>query len=174
MIILGLGTNLGKREQNLQQALKLLVADGTIRLDRVSSLYETAPFGVIDQPDFLNMVVSLKTDLSPQELLHKCLHVENELGRIRTRHWGPRIIDIDLLFFDEVQLQSEELTLPHPGILQRAFVVLPLRDLVPSLRLENGRTVMDMALEFEQLGGSGVRIQKKVEWDSVAKCFVRS
>lgn len=172
MIILGLGTNLGEREQNLQQALKLLVADGTIRIDQVSSLYETAPFGVTDQPDFLNMVVSVKTDLSPQALLQKCLHVENEMGRIRSRHWGPRIIDIDLLFFDEVELQSEELMLPHPGILQRAFVILPLRDLVPSLLLENGRTVMDMALEFEQLGGSGVRIQKKVEWDSVEKCFV--
>ena len=172
MIILGLGTNLGEREHNLQQALKLLVTDGTIRIDQVSSLYETAPFGVTDQPDFLNMVVSVKTDLSPKELLHKCLHVENEMGRIRTRHWGPRVIDIDLLFFDEVQLQSEELSLPHPGILQRAFVVLPLRDLVPLLRLENGRTVMDMAVEFEQLGGSGVRIQKKVEWDSVEKCFV--
>jgi len=172
MIILGLGTNLGEREQNLQQALKLLEADGKIRVDHLSSLYETAPFGVTDQPDFLNMVVSVKTDLSPQKLLHKCLHVENEMGRIRTRHWGPRVIDIDLLIFDEVQLQSEELTLPHPGILQRAFVMLPLRDLVPSLQLENGRTVMDMALEFEQFDGSGVRIQKKVEWDSAAKCFV--
>jgi len=172
MIILGLGTNMGDREQNLQQALKLMTSDGDIGICQVSSIYETAPFGVTDQPDFLNMTVSVQTCLTPQELLHKCLAVEKEMGRIRTRHWGPRIIDIDLLFFHEVRLVSEELTLPHPEILQRAFVVIPLRDIAPTLPLANGRTATEMAHEFERIAGQEVHRRKKVAWDSLTKCFV--
>jgi len=172
MIILGLGTNMGEREQNLQQALELMTVDGDVEIFQVSSIYETAPFGVTDQPGFLNMTVSVQTRLTPQELLHKCLAVEKKMGRIRTRHWGPRIIDIDLLFFDEVQLVSEELTLPHPGILQRAFVLIPLRDIAPTLSLANGRTTTEMALEFENHAGQEVHRRKKVAWDSLTKCFV--
>jgi len=172
MIILGLGTNMGKREQNLQQALKLMTSDGDVEICQMSSIYETVPFGVTDQPDFLNMTVSVQTHLTPQELLHKCLAVEKAMGRIRTRHWGPRIIDIDLLVFEEVQLVSEELTLPHPGILQRAFVLIPLRDIAPTLSLANGRTTTEMALELENLAGPEVHRRKKVAWSSLTKCFV--
>ncbi len=172
MIILGLGSNMGERECHLQQALRLLESGGDIRVDQVSAIYDTDPFGVIDQPDFLNMTVSVETKLTPQALLHKCLQVENIMGRIRTQRWGPRVIDIDLLLFNDVQIQSSDLVLPHPGIMERPFVIIPLRDIAPELRLPNGRKAMDMADEFEKMEGQVVRKGKKVKWDTLKKCFV--
>ena len=172
MILLGLGSNMGDREQKLQQALQLLEADGKVKIEKLSSIYETAPFGVTDQADFLNMVVRVQTSLAPAELLAKCLEVEQVMGRIRTRHWGPRVIDIDLLIYDDVQIVSETLMLPHPGILRRAFVLIPLRDVASSLPLKDGRTVEALALGLSANSAREVQHWKNVNWDSSKKCFV--
>ena len=172
MILIGLGSNIGEREQNLQQALGLLEMDGTIRIFKISSIYETAPFGVMDQDDFLNMVVAVETELSPENLLQKCLGVENAMGRVRSRHWGPRIIDLDLLFYDAVQMQTNNLTLPHPGIGQRAFVLIPMRDVAMDTQLQGWRTIDSMLAGVTESGEQEVRLWKKVEWDSTRKCFV--
>ena len=172
MILIGLGSNMGERDHHLQQALGLLEMDGSIRIDKVSSLYETAPFGVTDQDEFLNMVVAVKTELSPEKLLQKCLAVENAMGRVRFRHWGPRIIDLDLLIYDAVQMQTDNLTLPHPGIEQRAFVLIPMRDVVLDIQLPGGFTIDSMLAGLTESGGQEVQLWKKVEWDSARKCFV--
>ena len=172
MILIGLGSNMGEREQNLQQALGMLEADSSIRIEKISSIYETAPFGVMDQDDFLNMVVAVETELSPENLLQKCLGVENAMGRVRSRHWGPRIIDLDLLFYDAVQMQTNNLTLPHPGIGQRAFVLIPMRDVVMDVQLPGGLIIDSMLVSLMESGRQEVRLWKKVEWDSTKKCFV--
>lgn len=171
MILIGLGSNMGERDQNLQQALGLLEMDGTIRIFKISSIYETAPFGVMDQEDFLNMVVAVETELSPEKLLHKCQAVENAMGRIRTRRWGPRIIDLDLLIYHTVQMQTDNLTLPHPGIGQRAFVLIPMRDVVMRCPLPGGLTIDSLLAGLSEKTKQEVRLWKKVEWDSTIKCF---
>ena len=172
MILIGLGSNMGQRDQNLQQALGLLEADGTIRIVKISFIYETVPFGVLDQDDFLNMVVAVETELLPEKLLQKCMAVENAMGRFRSRHWGPRIIDLDLLIYDAVQMQTDNLTLPHPGIGQRAFVLIPMRDVVMDVQLPGGLAIDSMLAGLTESGRQEVRLWKKVEWDSTRKCFV--
>ncbi len=169
MIVLGLGSNMGDRLQNLQAALQLLEKRLAVNIVSVSNVYETAPFGVTDQPDFLNMVVMATTGLPPMELLRECLTVENLLGRVRTRRWGPRTIDIDLLIYDEIQLQLPELSLPHPGIAERGFVLIPLSDVWPDLLLGNGRRVVDMADEFLAAKPAEVKLWRKVRQDSGGK-----
>lgn len=172
MILLGLGSNMGDREQNLQQSLRLLEADGKVKIEKLSSIYETVPFGVRDQADFLNMVIRVQTSLAPIDLLAKCLKVEQVMGRIRTRHWGPRVIDIDLLIYDDVKMESETLKLPHPGILHRAFVLIPLRDVAPSLPLKDGRIVEALVSGLSANSVREVQHWKNVNWDSSRKCFV--
>ncbi len=127
----GLGTNLGNREKNIADALKALGEIKGIRLEKTSSLYETAPWGKTDQPDFLNGACFLRTTLEPEPLLQKLLEIENTLGRLRREKWGPRIIDLDLLFYDRLVYHSETLTLPHPLLHRRNFVLAPLRELIP-------------------------------------------
>ena len=118
----GLGTNLGNREKNIADALKALGEIKGIRLEKTSSLYETAPWGKTDQPDFLNGACFLRTTLEPEPLLQKLLEIENTLGRLRREKWGPRIIDLDLLFYDRLVYHSETLTLPHPLLPQKLRV----------------------------------------------------
>lgn len=171
MIILGLGTNVGERELNLSRALQMMDSRYGINIKAVSSIYETAPYGVTDQADFLNMTVLVETGLKPLELLQACLSVEREMGRVRTRRWGPRIIDIDLLLYDDIKLSTAELTLPHPGIMQRGFVIIPLKDIAPDFFLPNGRTVSDTAVEFAGDEGA-VRLWKDVRWDLYSRRLV--
>ena len=171
MIVLGLGTNIGEREMNLSQALQMLNEQYDIKIKAVSSIYETAPFGVTDQADFLNMTVLVETDLSPQALLQACLSVERTMGRVRTIRWGPRIIDIDVLLYNDMKLATPELILPHPGILLRDFVIIPLRDIIPELILPDGRSVAAAAADFAS-DGSAVRFWKSVQWDPGLHCLV--
>ena len=132
---LGLGTNLGDRESYLAQALKELAGLPTIEIGAVSSIYETAPVGLTDQPDFLNLVVSVRTTLSPRELMDALLHIENKMGRVRTVRWGPRVIDLDLLLFGDVRVEVPELTVPHPRLRERSFVLIPLAEIASDLIL---------------------------------------
>ncbi len=145
MICLGLGSNVGDREGNIRAAVAKLAAWPGLAVTRVSSLYETAPVGYTDQPDFLNAVACVETSLSPQELLTACLAVEKDLGRERKVRWGPRTIDIDVLLYDEVTLATPELTLPHPRLHERAFVLVPLAELAPDMPVCAGKTAGELA-----------------------------
>jgi 2-amino-4-hydroxy-6-hydroxymethyldihydropteridine diphosphokinase len=135
---LGLGSNLGDRCCNLKAALSLLSDTPGVTLRRVSSFHETRPYGVEDQPDFLNAVAEIETELAPPVLLGVMKQIERELGRVPTYRWGPRLIDIDILLYDRLTWASPELVIPHPGILERAFVMGPLAELAPD-RLEELR-----------------------------------
>ncbi len=133
---LALGSNLGDRSQLLAAALAALAQNSHNRLTGVSPVYETKAVGVTDQPDFLNLVVRLETDFSPIALLDLCLATEQKLGRVRRERWGPRTIDIDVLLHGKSSLHDERLTLPHPRITERAFVLAPLADLAPDLLID--------------------------------------
>jgi 2-amino-4-hydroxy-6-hydroxymethyldihydropteridine diphosphokinase len=128
-IYLSLGTNMGDRSANLQQALQALSRHITITA--VSKVYETEPWGVTDQPAFLNMCIAGKTALAPYELLDFCKAVEVEVGRQPTYKWGPRVIDIDILFYDDLIIKDDNLSIPHPFIDERTFVLAPLADIAP-------------------------------------------
>jgi 2-amino-4-hydroxy-6-hydroxymethyldihydropteridine diphosphokinase len=172
MILLGLGTNIGDREANLLQAIQLLELDGWVEIEKISSIYETAPFGVTDQADFLNMVVSVKSTLSPRELLAHCLKIEDKMGRKRTQHWGPRVIDIDLLIYDKFQICDEFLMLPHPGMSYRAFVLVPILDIACDIQLAGESTAEELLINISELDAQAVRLWKRTTWDSIKKCFV--
>ena len=145
----GLGSNLGNREANLQAALSRLAALPTMMIKRVSSLYETAPVGVTEQPEFLNAVAALETSLPAADLLDVFLHLENQLGRVRTFRWGPRVIDIDLLLYGDAQIALPFLTVPHPRLRERAFVLVPLAEIAPKLVLPGDtKTVEELANYF--------------------------
>lgn len=143
-----LGSNLGDREANLHRALELLEQYG-VDIIKVSSFIETEPYGVTDQPRFLNGVCQLRTDLKPLALLRLLLAVEKEMGRVRLRHWGERNIDLDLLLYEDVRMDTEELRLPHPDMTNRDFVMLPLAEIAPHLLhpLLN-KTMAELAVKF--------------------------
>ena len=128
-IFLSLGTNLGDRRLNLQQAARGLA--GQMEIEAISPIYETAPWGQIDQPDFLNICLSAITALRPYPLLAKIKNLEIELGRKPGPLWGPRLIDIDILFYNDLAFRNEGLILPHPRPAERAFVLAPLADIAP-------------------------------------------
>jgi 2-amino-4-hydroxy-6-hydroxymethyldihydropteridine diphosphokinase len=139
----GLGSNLGDRELNLRRALECLEELGPVR---ASSIRETDPVGVTDQPKFLNAAAELATELPPAELLERLLEIERELGRDRAteRRWGPRVIDLDLLLFGEEAIDEPGLTVPHPRLGDRRFVLEPLCELNEDLTLPDGTRVRDL------------------------------
>jgi 2-amino-4-hydroxy-6-hydroxymethyldihydropteridine diphosphokinase len=129
IVYLALGTNLGDRLQNLQAALDAFPPSIVQRLS--SHIYETPPWGYADQPAFLNMVVKCETGLGPESLLKRLKQIEVEGGREPNFRYGPRQIDIDILFYDDLVLESETLTIPHPRLQERAFVLVPLAEIAP-------------------------------------------
>lgn len=139
---LSIGANLGNREETLKRAVALLDATPEVTVKTVSPFYETPPWGKEDQPPFINGAVSVETSLTGQKLLERCLAIERQLGRVRHEKWGARTIDIDLVYSPDEACQTQTLTLPHPYLTQRAFVLVPLRDLVPDLILF-GRPIDD-------------------------------
>ena len=139
---LSLGANLGNREETLREAVRRLAKNEDMKILAVSSLYETEPWGKTDQPRFLNLTVSLQTRLSPESLLAAVQVLETELGRVRHEQWGPRVIDIDILHIEGVERNTSELTLPHPYMTERAFVLIPLEEIASKLVVK-GRTVAE-------------------------------
>ena len=123
-----LGSNLGDREENLCTALKHLQENG-VEVIKTSTFIETEPYGVTDQPGFVNAVCQVETELAPLEVLRLLLSIEQEMGRVRLRRWGERNIDLDLLLYEDAVLESEELTLPHPDMQNRDFVLIPLAEI---------------------------------------------
>ena len=147
-VYLALGTNLGDRLANLKQAARALPP--LVRVVVASPVYETPPWGYIEQPAFLNQVIQTETGLDPHALLTYLKQTEIRLGRMTTFRNGPRVIDLDILFYDDAVLNSPELTIPHPSIPERAFVLVPLADLNPGLKHPSlGKTVRQMLENVE-------------------------
>jgi 2-amino-4-hydroxy-6-hydroxymethyldihydropteridine diphosphokinase len=146
-----LGANVGERAAALAQAIRKLDCSPGIEVRRISAIYETDPIGYIDQPAFLNMAAAIATALEPAELLRKLLQIENEMGRVRDIRWGPRTIDLDLLMYEGVSMDTEELTLPHPRMGERAFVLVPLLEVWPAGHAFPWRAQLD-SLPLEEAG----------------------
>jgi len=140
----GLGSNQGDSVENIRQALRKLNANPGVRVREVAGLYKTAPVGYLEQEWFVNTVARIETSLSPYGLLKLLLAIEDELGRIRTIRWGPRTLDLDLLIYAGEEIESTELTVPHPRMQERAFVMVPLAELAPDL-LINGQRAEQIA-----------------------------
>ena len=150
-VYLALGTNLGNRLENLKQAIAALPPQMDVKAK--SSVYETPPWGYEDQPKFLNQVVKATTYLDPQPLLKHLKRLEVALGRQESFRNGPRLIDLDLLFYDDLVLNSEALTLPHPRLHERGFVLLPLMDIAPDLvHPVTKKSVRDMVAQIDASG----------------------
>lgn len=137
LVYLGLGSNLEPREENLRFAREHL-ADAGVRITAESRIYQTAPWGMADQPDFLNQVLQAETELSPPQLLAELKRLEKRAGRVKTVFWGPRVLDIDILLYEELTFAAKGLTIPHREICNRAFVLIPLLDVAPDLVLPGG------------------------------------
>jgi 2-amino-4-hydroxy-6-hydroxymethyldihydropteridine diphosphokinase len=143
---LGLGSNIGDKPANIARALAHLSERGAVAVTKVSSIYRTAPWGYLDQEDFANACALAATVLEPAGLLAEVKTVEAEMGREGGVRWGPRLIDIDILFYGDETFHSSELVLPHKELFNRAFVLAPLAEIAPDLRL-GGRSVAEAAAE---------------------------
>jgi 2-amino-4-hydroxy-6-hydroxymethyldihydropteridine diphosphokinase len=152
---LGLGSNLGNRAENLSMAIEMISKVKGIEILRISKTYETSPAGYESQPDFLNCAIEIETSLSSSDLLKKLLEIETEMGRVRVIKWGPRSIDIDILFYSDNVVDTSELTIPHPEIQNRAFVLAPLNDLAPYLVHPVSKKNIEQLLE--EIGSSGIK-----------------
>ena len=149
---LGLGSNIGDGPANIVHALRLLEKSGAIEFATVSSIYKTAPWGYLAQPPFANACALARTKLDPAALLAAVKKIEADMGRKKTIRWGPRVIDIDILFYGDAPLSTPELVLPHKELFNRAFVLVPLAEIAPRLVL-GGRSVAEAAAS---LGGEGI------------------
>lgn len=129
---IGIGSNLGNREDNCEKAITLLIENG-ITVTKRSSMIETTPWGVKDQSKFINMAIEIETSLLPDELLSVLKKIEVETGRTPSVRWGPRIIDLDILFYEDLVMKTPELEIPHPGASSRDFVLKPLAEIAPEL-----------------------------------------
>jgi 2-amino-4-hydroxy-6-hydroxymethyldihydropteridine diphosphokinase len=150
-VFLGVGTNLGDRSANLSAAQTLV--SKFVNIQKTSRVYETTPWGVLDQPDFLNQVWEATTILTPLDLLHHLKKVEVELGRKPSVRYGPRLIDIDILLYSNLMFKSAELVIPHPRISERAFILAPLADLEPDLVIPGMQHTISELLRRQSSGG---------------------
>lgn len=150
--VIALGSNMGNRMENLFDAVRAIVRIPGVKVIKASHIYETEPWGITHQESFLNAALLIEADISPYTLLGACLGIEAAMGRVRTIKNGPRIIDLDVLLYENYKNESRELTLPHPGILERSFVLAPLNDLFPS-----GRALgLFFAPKFREIGDKGI------------------
>lgn len=131
-VYLGLGSNIEPRLDFLQEAVEKIANTEEIKIIKKSSIYQTKPYGYLEQEDFLNAVILIETSLAPEELLERVLEIEKEIGRVRDEVWGPRKIDIDILLYDKIKYDSSNLIIPHPEIKKRAFVMIPLLEIADS------------------------------------------
>ena len=149
---LGLGANLGDRPANLRRAITLLEESHECRVTARSSVYETKPVGVTDQPDFVNAVIEIETSLAPLDLLNLCKSIENEMGRVRTNKWGPRVIDVDILVYGDTTVREDDLVVPHAEMVGRAFVLVPLAEIAPDVEVAPGVTAREAAARVDREG----------------------
>ncbi len=162
---IGLGANLGRPKTTLNSALVALDRLPNIQVSAVSPAYWTPPWGVLEQPDFLNAVARLTTAMSAPDLLSRLLDIEAQLGRERgQQRWGPRMIDLDLLLIGDQVLDSPDLTLPHPRLHERAFVLLPLSDLAPDLEVPGRGCVEELLDALPDADMDGIRLAGELDW----------
>lgn len=164
---IALGANLGDREAKLMEALELLNSQPGISVLRCSNIYETDPVGYVDQPMFLNMTAAVATTLEPHSFLAEMQEIERRLGRTRHIHWGPRTVDLDLLWMGGKRLDTPDLVLPHPRMQERAFVLLPLADIVPENEPSGLYTTVKTAIENLD-GKEGIQLWRTYSWRSVS------
>ena len=144
---LSLGSNIGDKKAYLDSAIESLDAHNKVQVVKVSSYYKTEPIGYTHQDWFLNVVIAVETDLNPHDLLDCSNTIERRLSRKRSIPWGPRTIDIDMLLYEDLIIDDVRLTLPHPRMLQRAFVIIPLQEIAPKLRI-NGQNLQAFAVQL--------------------------
>ena len=150
-IFIALGTNLGDRQAHLRTARAALGPE--IRIDQCSSIYQTPPWGYTDQPEFLNQVLEVRTALEPLLMLGTLKRIEHEMGRMKTFRFGPRLIDLDILFYGQRVLKTERLILPHPRLRERAFVLVPLHEIAPDfVHPLSNETIADMLAQVDTTG----------------------
>lgn len=149
---IALGSNLQDPEKQVKHALLALEKLPKTKLVKASSLYKTSPVGYANQPDFINAAAEISTELSPLELLDAILKIETEAGRKRPFANAPRVLDCDLLLYDDIKMTTEKLTLPHPRMFERGFVLLPLAEISPNLTAPNGENIVKLALVHQNQG----------------------
>lgn len=150
-VYLGLGSNMGDRQKELEFALDSLRNHPTITLAKVAPVIETDPVGYLEQDRFLNTVAEIETELDPYALLDALQQIEQEAGRVRTVRWGPRTLDIDILLYDDLVLDDPDLTIPHPRMQEREFVLSPLAEIAPNLPVPpDNRTVRTLLGQYKQ------------------------
>ncbi len=156
---IALGSNIGDREQHLKNALAKIEELGEfVKLEKISSFYNTAPVGYVEQPDFLNAVVKVKTILEPEELLSILQEIENTEGRERKIHWGPRTLDLDILLFDDMVINTDTLVVPHPEMTKRDFVLVPLCEIAPyAIHPLKKEYIKNIKEEYEHNSSSGLK-----------------
>ena len=148
---IGIGANLGARGETMRAALRCMAELPSVRMEQVSHFYETPPWGKTDQPSFLNAAARISLDGAPHELLGELQRIEHELGRVRREHWGARTIDLDILHIEGVTYADGGLTLPHPYLTERAFVLVPLAEIAPDLMV-NGKSIAAWLSEIDSTG----------------------
>ena len=159
-VYIGLGSNLENPALQIRNAVQAVKSIESTVMSNISSLYYSRPMGPQDQPDYMNAVAELSTSLSPIELLNELQKIENNAGRVRKENqWGPRILDLDILLFDNKIITSERLTVPHYGLQKREFVLLPLHEIAPKLQLPNGESVEKLS---QRISSNGLKIHSKL------------
>lgn len=146
--LIGIGSNVGDKAGNIARAVDMLCADGAVRLVAMSRLYRSAPWGIQEQDWFVNGAAAVATDVTPHDLLQRCLAVEDAMGRVRSVKWGPRLVDVDVLTYRGETIDTPDLKVPHPFIEQRSFVLVPLLDIAVD-EIVRGRTVRELATAID-------------------------
>lgn len=166
IVYLSLGSNIGDRAEYLHKAVQLLNRHEEISVQKISSIYETKPVGYTNQDYFLNIALRISTSLTPNKLLAYTQHIENELGRIREIHWGPRTIDLDILLYNNENIEAESLIIPHPRMNERAFVLAPLYEIHQELQKHFSPEQIE-----EMKRQEGVRVWKQKNGEDVFALF---
>ncbi len=156
-VYLSLGSNIGDRKANIMNAIDQINTMDGVKVIKISSLYNTNPIGKTDQPDFMNCAVKIETNINPHTLLEYLLDIEKLMGRVRAERWGPRIIDIDILLYDNLNIDTNNLKIPHPLMTERAFVMVPLAEIEPKLIINNKSVI-----EISNILQKNCRINKTI------------
>jgi 2-amino-4-hydroxy-6-hydroxymethyldihydropteridine diphosphokinase len=166
-VFISIGSNLGDRVINLVNGLQAIAIHQNILLREASSIYETEPVGFLQQPSFMNMACSVETDLQPHQLLQVLQRIEDNLGRIKAQHWGPRTIDLDLLLYGNLVYDNPELTIPHPRLPERRFVLVPLAEIAPHFvpPYEEALSITDLLIKCPDKSDVKKLIDKKKLWN---------
>ena len=150
IVYIGLGSNIGNREENCRKAIKLLKENG-IAVKKESSMHETEPWGVKDQPKFINMAIEIETNKNPEDLLGILKNIERQIGRTESVKWGQRIIDLDIVLYDDLNIETPHLEIPHPFMHEREFVLKPLCEIAPDKKHPvTGKTIKEMLKGLKQ------------------------